>query len=171
LLCAPCPGAPSNPCNELAGGGACSEGVGGTGACTCNPGWIGGGCQFSDATTCNGHGTADGVGGCACQPGYAGASCNQCATNYVGYPTCATICGDVDDDGDVTAADADAYRDFLADPFGATFTPGGASKCAVVPYAPGEPFCDLLDVVVLRRSLAAPPLAPGRAPVCDFVAP
>ena len=211
-----CPGTAANPCNVLGGGGNCSQGIGGSGACTCNGGFTGSSCQFSDALTCNGHGMAqfDGScacaaaytgahcdqcaashyayptctfcdaattctghgscsasGSCACDTGFAGASCGVCAPDYFGFPTCSTICGDVNDDGSVSLADVLPYRHSLSDPSGAALTPGGQSKCAVVPIVPGESSCDVLDLVVLRRSLEVPALPPGRAPVCTLVAP
>lgn len=47
-----------------------------TGKCKCSSDtWKGDKCQFSDATTCNGHGTVDNDGGCTCQSGWLGAQC------------------------------------------------------------------------------------------------
>lgn len=83
-----CPGGAANPCN---GNGTCSEGMAGTGICTCASGHAGSACQYSDAGTCNGHGVAQSDGSCVCAPGIAGASCNQCSVNYYGYPSC-TYC-------------------------------------------------------------------------------
>jgi hypothetical protein len=45
-----------------------------TGQCTCIAGYNGPTCQYSDARTCNGHGTAGFDGSCACV-GYTGAHC------------------------------------------------------------------------------------------------
>jgi hypothetical protein len=38
--------------------------------------------------TCNGTFTCDATAACTCATGYAGTSCDQCASGYVGYPTC-----------------------------------------------------------------------------------
>jgi len=85
--CVPCPGGTVNPCN---GHGVCSDGAAGSGLCSCNVGYIGSACQYSDATTCSGHGTVSYQGSCSCIIGFAGTDCNQCAVNYYG-PTC-TYC-------------------------------------------------------------------------------
>jgi len=69
------------------GNGICST----TGACTCNPGFAGNACQYSDAVTCSGHGTAQSTGSCNCATGFSGATCNTCASSYYAYPTC-TFC-------------------------------------------------------------------------------
>ncbi|MFI5315457.1 MAG: hypothetical protein ACHQ6T_07140 [Myxococcota bacterium] len=168
--CSPCPGGAANPCNAANGGGSCSQGTLGTGACSCNLGFLGNACQYS-AATCNNHGTPNSVGLCTCSSGYAGATCGQCAASYTGYPNCGTICGDVTNDGNVDAADVAAFRFYLADPVDGAFTPAGAGKCTVVPLVPSLPPCDVLDLVVIRRSIQAPPLLPGRAPVCAAVTP
>ena len=171
----------------------------GSGACTCSDTtYVGVACQYSNAVTCNGHGQVHGDGSCTCDAGYAGASCNQCAADHYGYPTCSfclatttcsghgscapaggcacdagfvppdcqTICGDVDDSAQVDASDLALFRLHLANPVGVPFSPGGASKCSVIGTATS---CDVADVVVIARSLHAPPLAPGRAPVCSAV--
>ena len=70
------------------GHGSCNT----AGSCACNSGFVGPSCQYSNATTCNGHGTAQNNGSCSCYTGFGGSSCNQCATNYYGYPSCATFC-------------------------------------------------------------------------------
>lgn len=72
-MCAACPGGASNKCS---GHGSCNDGITGTGQCTCNPGFNGPSCQFSDAVTCSGHGTADYSGQCTCSAGYSGNSCD-----------------------------------------------------------------------------------------------
>ena len=119
-------------------------------------------------TICNGHGSfSNGV--CTCATGYAGASCNQCASNYVGYPNCGSICGDVNDDGAVNASDVTLFRAHLASPTGSPFSTNGAAKCTVAPLVPTLPPCDILDVVVIRRSVQSPPLLPPRGPDCPFV--
>jgi hypothetical protein len=79
-LCNPCPG-----CN---GRGTCHDGISGDGLCNCNVGSNGPFCEYTDALTCSGHGTAQYNGSCTCFPGFMGASCNQCATDYYSYPTC-----------------------------------------------------------------------------------
>lgn len=58
---------------------------------SCAPGFAGSSCQFSNAITCNGNGTAQATGTCLCNPGFLGESCNACAPNYVNYPNC-TFC-------------------------------------------------------------------------------
>lgn len=50
-------------------------GVSKTGSCKCTPGFVGPQCQFSDAVTCAGHGTANADGTCKCTPGFAGPQC------------------------------------------------------------------------------------------------
>jgi len=66
--CVPCPC--SNGPNAR-----CSDGPNGTGVCTCSAGFNGYKCQYSNATTCNNHGTADYNGGCTCAAAYSGAHC------------------------------------------------------------------------------------------------
>ena len=60
-----CPGGVHNVCN---GRGFCSDGVDGTGECTCEPGFYGGTCEFP--CNCGGHGKCDdgiyGSGSCSC---------------------------------------------------------------------------------------------------------
>src|SRR5262245_36030435 len=79
-------------------------------------------------------------------------------------PGDACQCGDVDDDRALTAADAALFRAHLANPAGAPLDAAAAAKCNVA----GAPTsaCDVLDVAVLRRELAA--LAPGVADVCEL---
>jgi hypothetical protein len=89
----------------------------------------------------------------------------------VGYPSCGSICGDVNDDGAVDASDVVLFRSHLASPTGSPFSANGTAKCTVAPLDPLLPPCDVLDVVVIRRSLQSPPLAPLRAPDCPFVSP
>ncbi len=76
------------------------------------------------------------------------------------------LCGDVNDDGSVDAADVATFRAHLADPRGIPLSPAGQAKCTVIGEAAA---CDLLDLTVLRRALAVPPLPPGIAPVCEAV--
>jgi hypothetical protein len=45
------------------------------GNCTCNPGYAGSNCQYSDAETCKGNGTANKDGTCTCHPGVFGTNC------------------------------------------------------------------------------------------------
>ena len=68
-------------------------------------------------------------------------------------------CGDVDDDGVVTAADTDALRAFLADPPGLLPAP---QKCDVS----GDQLCGVADLVYSARALAGqgPGLVQGCAP-------
>lgn len=54
------------------------------GVCVCKPGYLGTLCNYSDAITCNGHGTAQSNGTCICAPGYANPDCKTCATGYTG---------------------------------------------------------------------------------------
>ncbi|MFQ5513512.1 MAG: hypothetical protein ACE5FG_03680 [Myxococcota bacterium] len=76
---------------------------------------------------------------------------------------CGAICGDADDDGVVRDSDVTALRAYLADSIGAPLPDAGLGRCSVIGVS--DP-CDLLDVVVLRRALALPPLAPGIQQVC-----
>jgi len=78
-------------CSSCNGQGTCHEGAAGDGLCTCNPGYTGPLCQYSDAATCNGHGRAQYDGTCVCSTGYAGPSCRACAPNHFNYPSC-TYC-------------------------------------------------------------------------------
>lgn len=83
--CAPCPTFNGQVCG---GRGTCSDGYYGSGQCTCFTGSNGPLCQYTNQTTCNGHGTANYDGSCSCSTGFAGASCNACAPSYFGYPSC-----------------------------------------------------------------------------------
>jgi len=75
-------------------------------------------------------------------------------------------CGDVNDDSVVDLVDIATFRAHLADPNEMPLRLGGRAKCTVI----GEPpACDILDLTVLRRALAIPPLPPGIAPVCEAV--
>ncbi len=73
-------------------------------------------------------------------------------------------CGDVNSDSSVDLADVATFRAHLADPNGMPLSPAGQAKCTVIGEAPA---CDILDLTVLRRALAIPPLPPGIAPVCS----
>src|SRR5262249_27644336 len=82
------------PCGTCPAHATCQQGV-----CRCNSGFNGANCQYSDATTCNGHGAAQMDGSCLCTTAFTGPSCNQCAANYYSYPTCtvrqaATTCSE-----------------------------------------------------------------------------
>jgi len=68
-----CPGGATNSCSS---NGACSQDIGGSGACSCNAGFYGAACQYSNALTCSGHGSVDAGGSCSCEVGYSGPSCN-----------------------------------------------------------------------------------------------
>jgi hypothetical protein len=70
--CQACPGGASNSCSSH---GSCNQGVSGNGACSCSSGFIGPACQFSNALTCNGHGSVNFNGSCTCETGYSGPSC------------------------------------------------------------------------------------------------
>src|SRR5262245_59009286 len=70
-FCDACPGGVSNACS---GHGTCSDGISGSGVCSCVPGFAGPACQYSNAVTCNGHGVATASGACLCDNGYAGAN-------------------------------------------------------------------------------------------------
>jgi hypothetical protein len=83
--CVECPGGAANPCN---GHGTCDQGISGSGACSCFQGFNGPACQYSNAVTCNGHGTVTFSGTCLCNTGFTGPSCNACATDYYAYPSC-----------------------------------------------------------------------------------
>ncbi|HYV20656.1 MAG TPA: hypothetical protein VFC25_16655 [Verrucomicrobiae bacterium] len=83
--CDACPGGAANPCS---GHGTCNEGIAGSGACICAVGYTGPACQYSDATTCNGHGTVSSNGSCVCNVGFTGPTCDACATDYYAYPAC-----------------------------------------------------------------------------------
>ena len=63
-------------------------------------------------------------------------------------------CGDVDDDGSIGFSDRDLLRQHLADPVGAPIPAAGRSKCDV---RGSFDTCDVLDSVVLARSLAGHP--------------
>lgn len=47
--------------------------------CTCNPGYAGSDCQYSDAVTCSGHGRAKADGTCECDPDRRGNDCSELA--------------------------------------------------------------------------------------------
>jgi hypothetical protein len=81
-----------------------------------------------------------------------------------------TLCGDIDGNGLVSFADVDTFRLFLADAFNHPMSSAGQGRCRVIGPV-RAPSCDVLDVVVTRRSLNGPPLGPGRAQVCAAVEP
>jgi hypothetical protein len=81
-----------------------------------------------------------------------------------------TLCGDVDGNGQVSFADVGAFRLSLADALNHPLAPAGQGRCRVIGPV-RTPSCDVLDVVVTRRSLIDPPLGPGRAQVCTAVTP
>lgn len=70
-------------------------------------------------------------------------------------------CGDVDDSGEVSGADAILLRRVLVGE--AVLSAAGSDKCAAI-GAPDS--CDLVDAVVLRRALETPALLPGVAQGC-----
>ncbi|MFQ5514946.1 MAG: thrombospondin type 3 repeat-containing protein [Myxococcota bacterium] len=73
-------------------------------------------------------------------------------------------CGDLNADFLVTSADVDVLRSFLADPTGSPIPAQELAKCAVAGEAGS---CDLLDLVITRRTLAGRP--PGIGAVCRVV--
>lgn len=79
------------------------------------------------------------------------------------------LCGDVDLDTDIDAADIALLRTHLADPLGVPFSPEVDERCPVIlPPASG---CDVLDLVVMRRQFEGGGLGPGIAPVCPAAQP
>jgi cysteine-rich repeat protein len=73
-------------------------------------------------------------------------------------------CGDLDQSGLVNAADLALYREQQANPEGAVLATGASQRCSVIGSA-GP--CDLTDIVVIRRTVEHPPLAPAVAQVCS----
>lgn len=47
-----------------------------SGSCICKTGWNGYNCEYSDTTTCNGHGTVNNDGTCNCTDGWNGNNCS-----------------------------------------------------------------------------------------------
>ncbi len=87
--------------------------------------------------------------------------------NFVLFPG-PVSCGDVNDDGTVDGLDIGKLRSFLANPDGCPLAFAGQAKCNVITDPNNEPRpCDILDLVVLRRSTGIPPRPPGIAPVCE----
>jgi hypothetical protein len=74
LACAACPGGAKNSCSS---NGYCNQGMSGSGACNCYAGFTGAACQYSNAITCSGHGSANFNGSCVCESGYSGPSCKS----------------------------------------------------------------------------------------------
>ena len=75
-------------CNDVIG--AHSEGELGY-ICSCLGDWKGTHCEFSDETTCSGHGVVSQDGVCTCNTCFAGAHCNECDTacdSVLTYPNC-----------------------------------------------------------------------------------
>jgi hypothetical protein len=85
------------------------------------------------------------------------------------YPDCAplfpVICGNIDANAVRNSLDVNRLRSSFANPFTAPLSPGERARCSVI----GDPACDLVDLVVLRRYLAA--RAPGVYPVCTAASP
>jgi hypothetical protein len=119
--CAACPSTAIGFCNGV---GTCSDGMAGNGTCSCPTGWLGPACNYSDATTCSGHGVANNDGSCTCSPGFTGSACNACAEAQYVYPTC-TACPA----GSFNAADGSC----TACPVGQYSTTTGATSCAACP--------------------------------------
>ncbi len=87
-----------------------------------------------------------------------------CAAGLAGVANSSSACGDVDVDGDVSVSDVAAFRLFLANPEGSPLTDAGFAQCTV--HGRARP-CDVLDLVVLRRSVQ---LGPDQQPLgggCD----
>ena len=68
--------ASSSSSQVCSGAGMCVDSSNGANhACSCSDGYAGSGCQFSDASNCNGDGDAQSDGSCNCNTGYAGNAC------------------------------------------------------------------------------------------------
>jgi hypothetical protein len=48
-------------------------------------------CQFSNTTTCSGHGIVDYDGNCDCDLGFQGATCSSCLVPFYVDPVCDTV--------------------------------------------------------------------------------
>ena len=75
-------------CNDVIG--AHSEGELGY-SCSCLGDWKGTHCEFSDETTCSGHGVVSQDGVCTCNTCFASAHCNECdaaCDSILAYPNC-----------------------------------------------------------------------------------
>ena len=75
-------------CNDVIG--AHAEGSLGY-SCSCRGDWKGTHCEFSDETTCSGHGVVNQEGECSCNTCFAGAHCNECdaaCDSVLAYPNC-----------------------------------------------------------------------------------
>src|SRR5688572_18111673 len=48
-----------------------SQGITGTGQCSCFSPWVGSACQYSRNATCNAHGNPSASGACTCDTGFA----------------------------------------------------------------------------------------------------
>jgi hypothetical protein len=72
-------------------------------------------------------------------------------------------CGDVSGNGRISSVDVDVYRAYLSRPTTSPLSAEARSKCRVDGDSAA---CDVLQVSVLRRALAAPPLAPGIVQLC-----
>lgn len=59
--------------------------------CDCDDGYAGGSCQYSDVTTCAGHGTVRSDGSCLCNTGYIGDDCSITCPGFDGTDT-STLC-------------------------------------------------------------------------------
>ena len=79
-----------------------------------------------------------------------------------GTPGGAQACGDLDLDSDVDERDVWRLRSHLADPDGFPFGPE-VNSCPVIGL---DSRCDALDLAVMLRAVAEPPLGPGISPVC-----
>jgi uncharacterized membrane protein len=80
-------------------------------------------------------------------------------------PVPPALCGDVNEDLSLGPLDVDAFRSALADPAGAPLGTG-EDRCTVI--GPLRP-CDVRDVVVLRREVEGPLMAPGVLQICSAI--
>ncbi len=71
------------------------------------------------------------------------------------------LCGDLNADSQINAADVARLRSALANPSGSALTPGEASRCSVVGNATD---CNVLDSTIVRRRLAG--RIPHRLQIC-----
>ena len=83
------------------------------------------------------------------------------------FPDCAAlfpvVCGNIDGNSVRNAADVSRLRSAFSRPTAAALSAAERARCSVI----GDASCDLVDLVVLRRYLAAK--TPGIAQVCSAV--
>eukprot|EP00939_MAST-03C_sp_MAST-3C-sp1_P000142 g142.t1 len=98
----------SDPCTSVDSGARCEDVVGahasGTDAyrCKCSEGFLGKLCEYSDETTCEGHGTVLVDGTCSCSTCFSGDRCDRCASTCASftYPNCSATSPAYNGDGD-----------------------------------------------------------------------